>query len=247
MKQVFLSAFILLLFNTVIHRNSLKHSMDISFSWCHFILCIHHIFCYQCCYINEIMFYTWRVFPLDHHFNGYLLWQLFQWNYFLRLSVISTQPRLHWLFVMPIMSIKSFSAPGEYFNWVTIAIAYRLLRSTPSHYLDQFWFNANWALGNIFHWNLNKNTTVFIHPNNQHVVCGMAVILPRPQCVNKKMTHMPFIKPEMNYKERSQRFRIYRQISYISGPLWDNKIVDHSDVVGASPVDAAPTTSSLST
>ena len=27
----------------------------------------------------------------------------------------------------------------------------------------------------------------------------------------------------------------------------DNKIVDHSDVVGASPVGAAPTTSSLST
>ena len=26
-----------------------------------------------------------------------------------------------------------------------------------------------------------------------------------------------------------------------------NKIVDHSDVVGASPVDAAPTTSSFST
>ena len=29
--------------------------------------------------------------------------------------------------------------------------------------------------------------------------------------------------------------------------LLDNKIVDHSDVVGASPVGAAPTTSSFST
>ena len=40
---------------------------------------------------------------------------------------------------------------------------------------------------------------------------------------------------------------IYRQVSNISGTLVGNKIVDHSDVVGASPVGAAPTTSSFST
>ena len=39
----------------------------------------------------------------------------------------------------------------------------------------------------------------------------------------------------------------YRQISNISRTLIGNKIVDHSDVVGASPVGAAPTTSSFST
>ena len=38
----------------------------------------------------------------------------------------------------------------------------------------------------------------------------------------------------------------YRQTSNISRTL-DNKIVDHSDVVEASPVGAAPTTSSFST
>ena len=38
----------------------------------------------------------------------------------------------------------------------------------------------------------------------------------------------------------------YRQVSNIRPNLVDNKIVDHSDVVGASPVGAAPTTSSLS-
>ena len=38
---------------------------------------------------------------------------------------------------------------------------------------------------------------------------------------------------------------MYRKTSNISRTL-DNKIVDHSDVVGASPVGAAPTTSSLS-
>ena len=39
----------------------------------------------------------------------------------------------------------------------------------------------------------------------------------------------------------------YRQIFNIRCTLTGNKIVDHSDVVGASPVGAAPTTSSFST
>ena len=41
--------------------------------------------------------------------------------------------------------------------------------------------------------------------------------------------------------------RIYRQVSNIRRTLVRNIIVDHSDVVGASPVGAAPTTSSFST
>ena len=45
------------------------------------------------------------------------------------------------------------------------------------------------------------------------------------------------------------RFNIYsyRETSNIRRTLVGNKIVDHSDVVGASPVGAAPTTSSFST
>ena len=39
----------------------------------------------------------------------------------------------------------------------------------------------------------------------------------------------------------------YRKVSNIRCTLVDNKIVDQSDVVGASPVGAAPTTSSFST
>ena len=39
----------------------------------------------------------------------------------------------------------------------------------------------------------------------------------------------------------------YRRVSNIERTLVGNKIVDHSDVVGASPVGAAPTTSSFST
>ena len=40
---------------------------------------------------------------------------------------------------------------------------------------------------------------------------------------------------------------IYRNTSNISRTFVGNKIVDNSDVVGASPVGAAPTTSSFST
>ena len=41
--------------------------------------------------------------------------------------------------------------------------------------------------------------------------------------------------------------QVYRQVSNIRRTLIGNKIVDHSDVVGALPVGAAPTTSSFST
>ena len=47
---------------------------------------------------------------------------------------------------------------------------------------------------------------------------------------------------KVNYSEP-----IYRQVSNISITLVGNKIVDHSDAVGASPVGAAPPTSSSST
>ena len=40
---------------------------------------------------------------------------------------------------------------------------------------------------------------------------------------------------------------IYNKTSDIRCTLVGNKIVDHSDVVGAAPVGAAPTTSSFST
>ena len=40
---------------------------------------------------------------------------------------------------------------------------------------------------------------------------------------------------------------IHRYVSNIRRTLVGSKFVDHSDVVGASPIGAAPTTSSLST
>ena len=47
-------------------------------------------------------------------------------------------------------------------------------------------------------------------------------------------------------QEKSQLL-YYRKTSHISRTFVGNKIVDNSDVVGASPVGAAPTTSSFST
>ena len=44
-----------------------------------------------------------------------------------------------------------------------------------------------------------------------------------------------------------QQICVYRKVSNIRRTLVGNKIVDHLDVVGASPVGAAPTTSSFST
>ena len=44
-----------------------------------------------------------------------------------------------------------------------------------------------------------------------------------------------------------KRSAIYRKVSNIRRTLVGNKSVDHSDVVGASPAGAAPTTSSFST
>ena len=53
--------------------------------------------------------------------------------------------------------------------------------------------------------------------------------------------------PVLMEAKRSSNFFAYRKTSNISRTLVGNKIVDNSDVVGASPVGAAPTTSSFST
>ena len=47
------------------------------------------------------------------------------------------------------------------------------------------WNNVNWTLRNKLQWNFNRNSNIFIQENAlEHVVCEMASILSRPQCVN---------------------------------------------------------------
>ena len=44
---------------------------------------------------------------------------------------------------------------------------------------------VNFTLGNKFQWNFNRNSNIFIQENAiENVVCEMASILSRPQCVN---------------------------------------------------------------
>ena len=52
---------------------------------------------------------------------------------------------------------------------------------------------------------------------------------------------------DLSYSTTKSNLHEYRKTSNISRTLVGKKIVDHSDVVGASPVGAAPTTSSFST
>ena len=49
------------------------------------------------------------------------------------------------------------------------------------------WIIVNWTLRNKFQWNLNRNSNIFIQENAfESVVCEMAAILSRPQCVKRK-------------------------------------------------------------
>ena len=54
----------------------------------------------------------------------------------------------------------------------------------PSHYLNQCWNIVNWTLGSKLQWNFNRNSNIFIQENAiENIVCEMASILSRPQCV----------------------------------------------------------------
>ena len=52
---------------------------------------------------------------------------------------------------------------------------------------------------------------------------------------------------ELRFGSLGMAISYYRQVSNIRRTLVGNKIVDHSDAVGASPVGVAPTASSFST
>ena len=57
--------------------------------------------------------------------------------------------------------------------------------AAPSHYLNQCWNIVNWPPRNKLQWKFNRNSDIFIHENaTESVVCEMAAILSRLQCVN---------------------------------------------------------------
>ena len=99
--------------------------------------------------------------------------------------------------------------------------------SAPNHYLNQCWVITNWTF-----WE-----QTFYQESLENVIYKMVVILFCLKVVNN--TCIAIHNMTVN--------KDYRKTSNISRTLVGNKIVDNSDVVGASPVGAAPTTSSFST
>ena len=73
--------------------------------------------------------------------------------------------------------------------WTTYQHCFRqwlVALSAPSHYLNQCWNFVNSKFGNKFQWNLKRNSCIFIYENAfQNVICEMAAILSRPQCINE--------------------------------------------------------------
>ena len=66
----------------------------------------------------------------------------------------------------------------HWFRWWLVAW------SAPSHYLNQWWNIVNCTLRNKLQWNFNWNSNIFIQEYAlEYVVCEMASILSRPQCV----------------------------------------------------------------
>ena len=54
-----------------------------------------------------------------------------------------------------------------------------------SLYLHKYWHTGNWTLWNKFQWNLNENViSININPF-ENVLCNMADILSRPQCIKR--------------------------------------------------------------
>ena len=85
--------------------------------------------------------------------------------------------------------------------------------------------------------NFNQNIIISIEESViENIPCNMSAFFFRPQCVNC-IANAPIVLMLPNYC----------QTSNISHTLVGNNTVDHSDVVGASPVVTAPTTSSFST
>ena len=74
------------------------------------------------------------------------------------------------------------------FNWWNkhdFAYKLSIFLTHLGHYLNQCWNIVNWTLRNKLQWKFNRNSNIFIHENAiERVVCKIAAILSRPQCVN---------------------------------------------------------------
>ena len=93
----------------------------------------------------------------------------------------------------------------------------------------------NWSDFNIFWFHCQIWAAHSAYECSTHINCSA-------------ITHQDLLScPNLPKHEDEYVLSNYREASNIIRTLVGNKIVDHSDVVGASPVGAAPTTSSFST
>ena len=91
-----------------------------------------------------------------------------------------------------LVKIVSYNYVWQYIiHWLTNSSNHHWFRQwlgadqAPSYCLNQWWNIVNWTFRNNFHWNFNRNSKLFSQENAfENVVCEMAAILSRPQCVN---------------------------------------------------------------
>ena len=94
-------------------------------------------------------------------------------------------------------------------------------------------------------WRLfDTNCNILVSMNNMKYKYNF-LLLPSVSTHIELMTTWMEVFPA--WKSKRPRGYVYRQVSNIRRTLVGNKLDDHSDVVGASPIGAAPTTSSFST
>ena len=84
------------------------------------------------------------------------------------------------------------------------------------------------------------------HNKNMYIFYGIYWMTIHPQQNKTQQKHVYILWDILNDNPSTTKQNTTKHI-YHKVSIWGNKIVDHSDVVGASPVGAAPTTSSLST
>ena len=89
------------------------------------------------------------------------------------------------IIISTLVQLVSQTTFSNAFSWMKMC-EFRLIFywSAPSHYLSQCSNIVNWTLRNKLQWNLNRNSYSFIQENVfENVVCKMASISSRPQCV----------------------------------------------------------------
>ena len=131
-----------------------------------------------------------------------------------------------------------FGASSQ-FVWIFMAYTFPLM----------WYFNPSSAVHvPTLQWHHNRRDGI---SNQQHLHCSLNRLFRRR---SKKTSKEYILRKLVHVHAHTYIFKhlcpyrwTYCQVSNISGTLVGNKIVDHSDVVGAAPVGAAPTTSSFST